>query len=911
VGIGPGTRLGVYDITAPIGEGGMGQVFRATDTRLKRQVAIKVLPPSLAGDHDRLARFQREAEVLAALNHPNIAAIFGLEESGGVSALVMELVEGDDLSERIARGAIPIDEAMPIAKEIAAALEAAHEQGIVHRDLKPANIKVRNDGTVKVLDFGLAKAMDPGTGNRDPGTGNRHPASGIENSPTITSPAFTQLGMILGTAAYMSPEQARGRVVDKRADIWAFGAVLYEMLTGRRAFAGDDVSDVLASVLAREPDWTRLPAGLSPEFVVYLKRCLEKDPKRRVRDIGDVTLALTGAFEVDPRPHIAPTAVAPLWRRTLPIAMGALVAALVTAAVAWSRWPSPEPPRPATRFDYVLPEGQQLPTTSLPMIAVSPDGRSFVYQDQTGLFLRSMAELEPRRLAVAQEGRLSPFFSPDGQWLAYYAAGVSARSGQLKKVPISGGASITLCEITSFPSGQSWVDGNTILFGQAAGIMRVSANGGSPELLIPATDGEQMYGPQLLPGGKAVLFSVTKDQGPARWNQAQVVVQSLATGQRSVVAQRGYNAHYVATGHLLYALDDDMYGVAFDANRLTASGGAVPVVQNVQRPLGLVTPALNLSVSNEGTLVYLAAQSSLRSLVWVDRHGGPEPITAIPPGEYSDVRLSPDGGRVLLTRDGDIWVYDLASGRSSRLTRDGTSQMGVWDPTGSRIAYASARGGNLEAWVQSVDGGEQPRQLTTLGGQVHVDSWSPDGRILSIHHHRSSGAGTAILTLAIDQADAKPQPFLSADFNKEGARFSRDGRHVVFLSIESGQREIYIRQFPGPGGQATVSVGGGMEAMWSARSDEVFYRSLNGDRMFAVPVTASPTLKVGTPVALFQRRYYIAPTGSPRPQYDVSADGQRFLMLAPTTGTDAALARPRIVVVQNWFEELKRLVPTN
>jgi eukaryotic-like serine/threonine-protein kinase len=903
VTIGPGTRIGVYEVSALIGEGGMGQVYRASDTRLKRQVAIKILSPAFAADRDRLARFTREAEVLASLNHPHIAAIYGLEESAEGTALVMELVEGEDLSQRIARGAMPLDEALPIANQIAIALEAAHEQGIVHRDLKPANIKVRPDGTVKVLDFGLAKAMEPATGNRQT-------ADGIQNSPTITSPAMTRAGMILGTAAYMSPEQARGRVVDKRADIWAFGAVLYEMLTGRRAFAGDDVADVLGSVMAREPDWTRLPTGLSPTAIAHLKRCLEKDPKRRVRDIGDVALALTGAFDVNAHDQRAPAAIAaPLWKRALPIGLAALLAALVTGAVDWSRWPSPEPPRPATRFDYVLPEGQQLPTTQRPTIAVSPDGRSFIYQEQSGLFLRSMGELEARRLAITQEPRLSPFFSPDGQWLAYYTTGALERTGQLKKVPVSGGASITVCEITSFPNGQSWADGNTILFGQAAGIMRVSANGGSPELLIPVTDGEQMYGPELLPGGNAVLFSVTKDQGPARWNQAQVVVQSLATGQRSVVAPRGYDARFLATGHLLYALDDDVYAVAFDANRLTTSGNAVPVVQNVQRPVGLVAAALNLVVSNEGTLVYLAAQSSLRSLVWVDRHGGSEPITAIPAGDYSDVRLSPAGGRVLLTREGDIWVYDLASGRSSRLTRDGASQMGVWNPTGSRIAYSSARGGNLEAWVQSADGDEQPRQLTTLGGQVHVDSWSPDGRILSIHHHRASGAGTAILMLPIDQADAKPQPFLSADLNKEGARFSRDGRHVVFLSIESGQREIYIRQYPGPGGQATVSVGGGMEAMWSARGDEVFYRSLNGDRMFAAPVTTVPTFKVGTPVQLFQRRYYVAPSGSPRPQYDVSADGQRFLMLAPTTGTDAALARPRIVVVQNWFEELKRLVP--
>ncbi len=901
----PGTRVGPYEVLELIGEGGMGMVYRATDTNLKRAVAIKVLPDTVVADADRLARFQREAEVLARLNHPNIAQIHGLEKFEGGTALVMELVEGPTLADRIAEGPLSIDEALPIAKEIAAALEAAHEQGIIHRDLKPANIKVRHDGTVKVLDFGLAKAMDPAIG--------RQSVSGIENSPTITSPAMTAAGLILGTAAYMSPEQARGKAVDKRADIWAFGAVLYEMLTGRRAFAGDDVSDVLASVLAREPDWAQLPARLSPQFVVYLKRCLERDPKRRVRDIGDVSLALSGAFDAG-ADHRTPSALVsePLWKRALPIGVTALVAVLVTAAAAWSRWPSPEPPRSVTRFDYVLPEGQQLSITQRPVITVSGDGRSFVYQTQSGLFVRSMGDLEARLIAGTQETLISPFLSPDGQWVAYFAsAGTFAGKGHLKKVPVSGGASITLCEVTSFPNGQSWASDNSILFSQAQGIMRISANAGSPELLIKAADGEQMYGPELLPGGNAVLFSVTKDKGPAAWNEAQVVVQSLATSQRTVVVPRGAEAHYLASGHILYAFDDDMFAVAFDPDRLTTSGSAVPVVESIRRPLGSVAAALNLAVSRDGTLVYLPAQSSMRSLAWVDRRGVATPLTRIPAGSYTDVRLSPVAGRALLTRDGDIWIDELPSGRSTRLTRDGTSQMGVWDPTGSRIAYASARGGNLEAWVEPVDGSAPPRQLTSLGGQVHVDSWSPDGRTLTIHHHRSGALGTTIYLLSLDQADAKPQPFVNAADNKEGADFSHDGRHVAYLSNESGRREVYIRPYPGPGAATTVSDGGGVEAVWSPRGDEVFYRSPNGDRMFAVPVTSSPALKVGTPVQLFQGRYFIAPTGSPRPQYDVSADGRQCLMLGPPAGADAALARPRIVVVQNWFEELKRLVPKN
>jgi hypothetical protein len=507
----PGTRLGVYEVAAQIGEGGMGQVYRATDTKLKRQVAIKILPPSLALDADRLARFQREAEMLASLNHPHIAAIYGLEDADGGRALVMELVEGEDLSQRIARGAIPIDEALPIAKQIAEALEAAHEQGIIHRDLKPANVKVRPDGTVKVLDFGLAKAMESPAAN----------APSVSQSPTITTPAMTQAGMLLGTAAYMSPEQARGKPVDKRADIWAFGAVLFEMLTGKRAFAGEDVSDVLASVLAREPDWRLLPRGLPPVVGNYLKRCLHKDRKQRIRDIGDVLLALDGAFEAVAPDVAHSVAVArSVWRRALPVAVTAIAATLITGLAAWRLWPSVER-RSATRFDYVLPEGQQLEVTQpqRPVMATSPDGRSFIYQTTEGLYLRSMGTLEAQLIPGTKERLSTPFFSPDGQWVGYFVLTGQANDRQLKKIAVSGGGAVILCAAT-IPFGASWTPDNTILFGQRAGIMRVSANGGTPELIIRASESEQMYGPQLLPDRASVLFSVAREMGPSRWDQA-------------------------------------------------------------------------------------------------------------------------------------------------------------------------------------------------------------------------------------------------------------------------------------------------------------------------------------------------------------------------------------------------------
>jgi serine/threonine-protein kinase len=901
VAIGPGTRLGSYEVITLIGEGGMGQVYRATDTNLKRTVAIKVLPEAVATDPDRLSRFQREAQVLARLNHPNIAQIHGLERSNGTTALVMELVDGPTLADRIAQGPIPLDEALLIAKQIAAALEAAHEQDIVHRDLKPSNIKVRPDGTVKVLDFGLAKALEP--------AGAMSPR--LTESPTMTSPAMmTGIGVLLGTAAYMSPEQARGKAVDKRTDIWAFGAVLYEMLTGRRAFAGDEVSEVLASVLAREPDWTVLPADLSPALVIYIKRCLQKDRRQRIRDIGDVSLALEGAFESEaPAAHAARDG---FWQRALPVGVTAIVTALFAALVVWRLWP-PAQTRMAARFDYVLPDGQQFQLTQRPVIAISPDGRFFVYQAREGLYLRSMETLEARLIPGTSENLTSPFVSPDGQWIGYFAAtGQSATgqfaTGQLKKIAVSGSTPVILCPATA-AFGASWAPDNTILFGQNTGIKRVSANGGPAELIIPAGEGEQMYGPQLLPDGNSVLFSVTKNQGPTRWDEGQVVVQSTSSGERKVVVQGGSDARYLPTGHLVYALRDGVFGAAFDATRLTVIGGAVPLIQGVQRTVGVSAVASHYAVSDQGTLVFVPGIVANRSFVWMHRNGSAEPISAIPPGTYEDVRLSPDGGRVLATRDGDIWIYDLASGRTSRVTRDGTSQMGVWNPTGSQVAYSSAKGGNLEAWITSSDGSGQPRQLTTLGGQVHVDSWSPDGRMLTLHHHRLERPAP-ILMLSLDRAGSKPEVFLEGDFNAEGANFSPDGRYVAYLSQETGQREIYIRPYQGSGGQVTVSVGGGREPMW-ARNGDLFYRSLNGERMFTVQVATERTLKVGTPLQLFQGPFYIPGTGSPRPQYDVSADGQRLLMLTTRSSTDSSPVRPRIVIVQDWFEELRRLAPKN
>ena len=879
----PGTRVGPYEITAPIGAGGMGEVYQASDSRLKRQVAIKVLPDLVAADRDRLARFQREAQVLAALNHPNIAAIYGVEETGGVTALVMELVEGPTLADRVAEGPLPVDEALTIARQIAEALEAAHDQGIVHRDLKPANIKIRTDGSVKVLDFGLAKSIEPVASS-----------SGMSQSPTITTPAMTQAGMILGTAAYMSPEQARGRFVDRRTDVWAFGCVLFEMLTGRRAFEGEDVTETLAAVVKSEPPWHALPT-LPPLVGLFLRQALAKDWKKRLGDVRDLRLALSGDLVLD-----APKAPEAHTRSWWPVAIASSV--VIAALVGFAGW-SLRPPAPAavTRFEYLLPDGHNLGALARRLVAVSPDGRTFLYRTQGGVYVRSMGELQPRVLIGPEENAGDPAFSPDGQSVVFFAR------AQLKRISITGGAIAVLCD-AGIATTPNWGADGTIVFGDERGIVRVSAGGGDAAVVVPAGPGEQLHRPQQIPGANAVLFSVTTDEGRNRWDRAKVAVQPLAAGQpRRTVVSDAADGTYLPSGHLVYVKKGVLFGTAFDPRTLTVSGAEVSLVEGIQEPAGMRGAGMNFDVGPSGTLVYLARETNERSLLWVERSGASRPITTIPAANYEDPQLSPDGTRVLITRDADIWVFELASGRGNRVTRDGASLMGTWDPSGERIAHSSARGGTLEAWLSRADGSGESRQLTKFGtGIVHVDWWSPDGKTLSLHHHRGAMGRTEMYMLPLEGGG--PQKFADGDAAKEGAHFSPDASHVVFLSTETGEREVYVRPYSGSDRQTTVSMSGGVEPIWG-RNGEIFYRSAGGDRMFSVAAPTSPALKVGTPSLLFQSPYYLARTGSPRRQYDVTRDGQRFLMLSPSTA--AVADRPRIIVVQNWMDEVRRLIPSN
>ena len=512
-----------------------GEVYRARDTKLERDVAIKVLPEEFAKDKERLARFEREAKLLASLNHPNIASIHGFEESGDVKALVLELVEGPTLAERITQGPIPIDEAVAIAKQIAEALEAGHEAGVIHRDLKPANVKVKEDGGVKVLDYGLAKAL---VGDTPSGT-----ASELSQSPTLTRHG-TQVGVILGTAAYMSPEQARGKPVDRRTDIWAIGAVLFEMLTGTKPFPGDDISQTLARVIDREPDWNALPATVSPSLATYLRRCLQKDPRQRVQAIGDVRLALEGAFEITFTPQSV--ASEPAGSRRSRAVAGALALSVITGVGVWSIMRHEPTPRPVARFSLPLPSGVSLTGMTRHVVALSSDGTRLVYCANEQLYLRAMDQMEATPVRGTEGGARSPFFSPDGEWVGFYSR------GQLKKVAVSGGAPVTLCD-RGVLSGARWGADDTIVFGQrGAGIMRVSADGGTPEVLIPLEGTEEVgHGPQVLPGEKAVLFTLGDGRN---WDDAQIVVHSLETGERKVLIEGGRDARYVPTGHLVYVL---------------------------------------------------------------------------------------------------------------------------------------------------------------------------------------------------------------------------------------------------------------------------------------------------------------------------------------------------------------------
>jgi serine/threonine protein kinase len=899
-----GKTLVYYEITAELGRGGMGEVYQAKDTKLGRDVAIKVLPEEFALDTDRIARFQREAKLLASLNHPNIAAIHGLEECEGMHFLVMELIEGETLKDRIKTGPIPVEEALKLALQMAEALEAAHEKGVIHRDLKPANIKVTPDGKVKILDFGLAKAYAGNQGSIN-----------LADSPTISA-AATQQGVILGTAAYMSPEQAKGKIVDKRADIWAFGAALYEMLTGKAAFQGEDVTEVLASVVKASVNLDLLPINIHPKVHEIISRCLQKDLKRRYQDIGDIRYEMEQVV-VDPSGVFVQPVSTAKPRKKLRVGISwlaaTLVLGLVIAGVAvWYLKPAPPPePKRVMRSVYELPEDQQLfrAFDGGLWLAVSPDGSQFAYSTTKGIYVRRMSELDARLISGTDEDASSLFFSPDGQWIGYF----SLKDQKLKSISIGGGAPTDLCDATAV-IGAYWYEDNTIVYSDMpSGVFRIPAKGGAPEVLVERA---MVAVGQLLPDGQSVMFWDLTSQ------PYKTMVQSLDTGDQKVVFESG-GGSYSPTGHFIYEAEGNVFAVPFDPDKLEFTGGAVSVMET---PLGS-------GYSESGTLVYVPAMTDTggstatpkRTLAWVDREGREEPLGA-DPYEYGYCKISPDGTKVavMITTGGntDIWIWNFSRKTMMRLTFYEAQDSGpIWTPDGQRIVFYSTREGRTFGGIYSkaADGTGEAELLGSAQDRVLIpSSWSGDGNALVMQEITLTPLNLDIGMLSLE-GDRERTPLLQEKHHEVEPRVSPDGRWMAYQSNESGREEIYVRPFPDVNkGRWQVSTNGGNTPLWSPDGQELYYR--NGDATLAVAVETEPTFNPGNPEVLFRGTYYspsaLQVTFTP---WDISPDGKRFLMIkeSETTGgestaEESAAEGPRkIIIVTNWNEELKQRVPVD
>lgn len=878
-----GQSIAHYHVQAKIGVGGMGEVYRATDSRLGRDVALKLLPEKFARDAERMARFEREAKVLASLNHPNIASIYGLEESNGARALVMELVEGVTLAERIKKGPLHLDEALPIAKQIAEGLEYAHECGIIHRDLKPSNVKVRPDGQVKILDFGLAKAFEGETSEEE-----------IENSPTLSAVA-THMGVLLGTAAYMSPEQARGKRVDRRVDIWAFGCVLYEMLAGREAFAGETTSDILACVIRAEPDWSSIPASVPPRIRELLRRCLQKDPKQRLRDIGDARIAIEEALSGTPQEvsgFYAGAVHLPVWRRLVPWAAGILLAALASAAV-WELRPR-VPAGQIVHFSFAPPAGDSLVFlgNGYASLAISADGTNVAFVVNHGgtpqLYLRRMDQSEATLLKGTEEG-LAPFFSPDGQWVGFFA------DGKLKKVSVLGGAPVTLCDAPNGRGG-AWTSDDTIIFAPstASGLMRVSATGGTPQPFtrLDSSKGEITHRwPQLLPGGKAVVYA-----SGIEFNSATIAVASLKSGAAKMLAIRGGYPRYIAGGYLVFAGQEGLYAVPFDLERLEVTGSPFPVLQVQASPEGGVA---GFAISETGSLVYVPPVETVSKLAWVNRKGVLEALEA-PGRDYGATRLSPDGKRVavVIREKGfpDIWMYDIQRGTLTRLTLEaGGNAAPVFSPDGQRIAFSRLKDGNFSILAKPADGsGSEETLVPPQSFRCNPFSWSPDGKFLA--YVQIGRTGKAEIWLLPLEGERKPQLVLANQFDNRGLAFSPDGKYLAYFSNESGRYEVYVMPFRNGSGKWQISTNGGMGVHWQRDGKQLFYP--NSGNIMGVDIATQPTFHASTPRVIVPAKAMGNLAG-----FDVSPDGQRFLIRQQSS---EGAQTGQINVILNWSDELRR-----
>ena len=891
-----GTSISHYKVTEKIGEGGMGEVYRATDTKLNRDVALKILPEQFASDSQRMGRFQREAEVLASLDHPNIGQIYGIEEAGATKALVLQLIEGPTLAERIAQGPIPVEDALKISLQIAEGLEAAHEKGVIHRDLKPANIKINPEGQVKILDFGLAKALE-----------GEAPDSSLSQSPTLTN-AATQAGVILGTAAYMSPEQAKGKAVDKRADIFVFGAVLYECLTGKRAFEGEDVSDTLASILAREPDWDTLPETTPWRIQDLLNQCLQKDPHDRLHEIADVRIGVKQALS-EPVPILPKEEVRSGRRSRWRVAIPWSLTLAITVAAGVGSWILTHPvPQPLKKF-VITPFLATLADTPGNELAISSDGRHIVYRvrDESGklrLQLRSLDDFV-KRMIPGTENFSHPFFSPDGETLALYTP------GKLQKMPLMGGAATTLYEAQLNFRGGSWGHDDTIVFAaEDRGLYRVSAAGGAVEQLAVVNTGKDERGflyPQILPDGITVLFTIRQDSGNFR-----IALLSVETGEQKTVVEGARNARYASTGHLVYSTmpGDTLMAAPFDWARWEVTADPVPVLERVRAVSGAAT---DYTFSDEGTLVYVPTEGEtlVRAArpVWVDRSGreGESVVEELLESPRYP-RLSPDGRRLTLTTgpsyQGDLWVYDLAGRPPFPLSLEGHNHNAVWAPDGKRVALTSTRDGSGNLHWMPADGRTlDPEVLLTSPTDQLPRSWTPDGREL-IFLQTDVESRNNLMVLSVE-GEQEPRVLVDTQYayqtgdNGAGAELSPDGRWLAYVSAVTGNPEIWVSPYPGPGVPIRISPRGGREPVWEPGGQELFY--LEGSKMMAVRISPKGEFSFEPPQMLFEGNY----VQNNRPSYDVSSDG-RFLMIK-----SAAEESAQINIVLNWFEELKRLVPTD
>jgi Tol biopolymer transport system component len=890
----PKTRVGPYEVVTPLGSGGMGVVYRVIDTKLGRHVALKLLPPEVARAPDRLARFEREAQLLPSLNHPNIAALYGLEEIDDQLALVMELVEGEDLELYLTRGPVPVEETLEIAKQIADAMEEAHLKGVVHRDLKPSNVKLTPEGKVKVLDFGLAKAFV--------GEGGQGSSSDLSQTPTVAY-GQTAAGVVMGTAAYVSPQQARGQTIDGRADTWAFGCVLYEMLTGARAFRGDNVSDILVQVLTREPDWDALPRGLPPALRRLLQRCLAKKAHRRLRDLGDIQLEIDEALDQlhgRPVPDDAPTTQAgATWKRlALWAGVTVVLAGLAFLGGRGSKDATPVGP-PAVRAHVDLAAGSAIELGMRPSLALSPDGSVLVLAvDREGisqLYRRLLAEETLVPLDGTVDGT-GPFFSPDGRWLGFFA------EGKLKKVPTDGGAPIVLADAPVAQGGSFAPDGSVVFAPvHGDGLWRVPADGGAAEPITTVDHARGEAGhhwPHVLPDGKHILMTVELDGKP--YSEAQIVLASLETGVQRLLVQGGSDGRYVESGHLVYWHGGDLWIAAFELATLTTNGPPVRVLRNVM--LGESNGFAEYGFSRNGVLAYIGGRhpQEERSLVQLDRSGTLETLTP-ERHAYETLRIAPDGRRLAVTitaANDAVWVYEFARRLLTRVTYDNENLRPIWSPGGDRLLVGARPGGrSYQLRLLAADGGGSFEVVRESDKVEQPESWSPSGDLVAFTRlEQETGSDIWILSMT---GDRQARAFLNTRFDEGEARFSPDGRWMAYQSNESGQFEVYLRDFPGANIKKRISTDGGTQPRWRQDGRELFYR--RGKAVMAVDVTLGADAALSAPRRLFEGPRGLSIDGLEVSSWDALPDGSGFIMTEdhsePVTGVNLLLG---------WLEDVRR-----